>query len=93
MPPCDVDARRCHELAAHNVLERWSLHAKQPRGRTYRAQSNTGHNSQRFKVQEGNHVINSMKLTLGDKLLAFTIDNANDSVYESLRKDEAHLAL
>ena len=41
-----------------------------------------------LRLQEGNHVISNMKLTLGDKLLAFTMNNANDSVYASLRDDE-----
>ena len=46
-----------------------------------------------LRLQEGNHVISIMKLTSRDKLLTFTIDNANDSVYASLRKDEICLAL
>ena len=34
-----------------------------------------------------------MKLTSGDRILAFTADNANDSVYASLQKEEICLAL
>ena len=41
-----------------------------------------------LRSQEGNHVISNMKLTSRDKLLAFTIDSANNSVYASLRDDE-----
>ena len=46
-----------------------------------------------LKIQEGNHNISSMKMNLGDRLIAFTADNANDSVYASLRVDEVWLAL
>ena len=41
-----------------------------------------------LRLQEGNHVISSMKLTSGDRLLVFTTDNANDSVYAALWVDE-----
>ena len=33
-----------------------------------------------------------MKLTIGDRLLSFTIDNANKSIYISLKDDEIWLA-
>ena len=46
-----------------------------------------------LKIQEGNHKISSMKLTTRDRLLAFTVNNANDSVYLTLRIDEVQLAL
>ena len=46
-----------------------------------------------LKIQEGNHNISSMKLNLGDWLIAFTADNANDSVYAALRVDKVWLAL
>ena len=46
-----------------------------------------------LRLQEGNHMISTMKLNLGDQLLAFTIDNANDSVYPALCKDEVCMAL
>ena len=41
-----------------------------------------------LRLQEGNHIINSMKLNPRDWLLAFIADNANDSVYAALRVDE-----
>ena len=37
-----------------------------------------------LKIQEGNHNISSMKMNPGDWLIAFTTDNANDSVYAAL---------
>ena len=41
-----------------------------------------------LRLQEGNHVIRSMNLSSSDRLLAFIVDNANDSIYASLKKDE-----
>ena len=41
-----------------------------------------------LKIQEGNHNISSMKLNPRDWLAAFTVDNANDSVYAALHVDE-----
>ena len=46
-----------------------------------------------LKIQEGNHNISSMKMNLGDQLIAFMVDNANKSVYATLRVDEGRLAL
>ena len=47
-----------------------------------------------LRLEEGNHVINSMKLTSSDKLLVVTtVDNANDRVYASLRNDNIGLVL
>ena len=44
-----------------------------------------------LRLQEGNHIISNMKLSPGDWLLAFTTNNANDSVYVALRIDEVLL--
>ena len=41
-----------------------------------------------LRLQEGNHVMSNMKLTLGDRMLAFTMDNVNDSVYTLLHNDD-----
>ena len=46
-----------------------------------------------LRLHEGNHIISSMKLNPGDQLLAFTADNANDSVYAALCIDEVCLGL
>ena len=46
-----------------------------------------------LKIQEGNHNISNMNMNRGDRLIAFTADNANDSVYASLWVDEVWLAL
>ena len=46
-----------------------------------------------LRLQEGNPMISSMKLTLGGRLLAFMVDNANNSIHASLRDDEIVLAL
>ena len=46
-----------------------------------------------LKIQEEHHNISSMKLSPRDQLVAFTANNANDSLYASLRKDVIHLAL
>ena len=46
-----------------------------------------------LKIQEENHNISSMKLNPGDWLVAFTVDNANDSVYATLHVDGVWLAL
>ena len=46
-----------------------------------------------LRIQEGNHNISSMKLNPRDRLIAFTADNADDSVYVALWIDEVQLAL
>ena len=46
-----------------------------------------------LQLQEGNHIISSMKLTSGDRMLAFTLDNANDSVHALLHNNDIQLAL
>ena len=46
-----------------------------------------------LKIQEENRNISNMKLTTGDRLLAFTVNNANDSVYSTVHTDEVQLAL
>ena len=46
-----------------------------------------------LRLQEGNNVISSMKLTSIDMFLVFTTNNANDTVYTSLRNYEIWLVL
>ena len=46
-----------------------------------------------LRLHERNHAISSMRLTSGDRLLSFTIENVKDSVYASLRNNEIQLAL
>ena len=46
-----------------------------------------------LNIQEGNHNISSMKMNRGDRLIAFTVDNANKSVYAALHLDEVRLTI
>ena len=87
MPPCDVDARRCHQLLTI-LREDGTCMLRDFEGEIIELNLTHHIAIKALRLQEGNHVISSMKLTLGDRLLAFTANNAHDSVYASLCNDE-----
>ena len=92
LPSCDVDARIYHELLT-TLQEDGNFMLSDLEGEAI--DLNLAHNIvvKALKLQEGNHVISSMKLASSDRLLAFTANNANDSVYATLRGDDILLAL
>ena len=87
MPPCDMDAKRCHELLT-TLQEDGACMLSNFEGEPIEVNLTQDIVVKSLRLQEGNHVISSMKLTLGDRMLAFTADNANDSVYALLNNTE-----
>ena len=92
MPPCDVDAKRCHELLT-TLQEDGTCMLSDLEGEPMELNLTPDIVTRALKIQEGNHNISSMKMNPGDRLIAFMVDNANKSVYAALRVDEARLAL
>ena len=87
MLTCDVDVRRCHELLT-TLQEDGTCMLSNLEGESIESSLTQDIIVKALSLQEGNHVIGNMRLTLGDRLLDFTIDNANKSVYASLKDDE-----
>ena len=92
MPPCDVDAKRCHELLT-TLQEDGTCMLSDWEGEPMELNLMPDIVTRALKIQEGNHTISSMKMNIGDWLIAFMGDKANESVYATLRLDEIRLAL
>ena len=86
MPPCVVDARRCHELLTM-LQEDGACMLSDLEGEPMKLNLTQDIMVKALRLREGNHVINSMKLTSRDRMVAFIVDNANDSVYALLHND------
>ena len=87
MPPCEMDAKRCHELLTM-LQEDGTCMLSDLEGEPIELNLMPNIVTRALKIQEGNHNISNMKLVTGDQLLAFTVNNANDSVYLALRTHE-----
>ena len=87
MPPCEVDAKQCHKLLTM-LQEDGTCMFSDLEGEPMELNLMPNIVVKALRLQEGNHIVNSMKLNPRDRLLAFTADNANDSVYAALRVDE-----
>ena len=93
LPPCDIDARRCHELLTMLCKYGTCMLGVQE-GKCIEFTIKQDIIVKAVRLQKGNHVLSSMKLNSSDMLLAFTIaNNANNSVYASLKNDEIQLVL
>ena len=92
LPPCDIDVRRCHELL-NTLQEDGTCMLSDQAGELVELNITQDIIVKALRLQEQNNVISSMKLTSIDKLLAFTVNNANNSVYASLKDDEIWLTL
>ena len=87
MPPCEVDTKRCHKLITM-LLEDGTCMLSDSEGGPIELNVTPDIVVKALWLQEGNHLISSIKLTSGDRMLAFIVDNANDSVYALLRNDD-----
>ena len=92
MPPCNIDARRCYELLT-TLQEDVACMLSGLEGEPMELNLTLDIVTRALKIQEGNYNISNMKLTTRDWLLAFMVNNANDSVYSILCNDEVQLAL
>ena len=92
MSPCDVDAKRCHELLTM-LQEDGTCMFCDWEGELMELNLMPYIVTRALKIQEGNHTISIMKMNTRDQLIAFMGDKANESVYATLRLDEIRLAL
>ena len=71
MLPCEVDAKRCHELLM-TLQEDGTCMLSDLEGEPIELNLTPNIVTRALKIQEGNHNISSMKLNPGDRLIAFT---------------------
>ena len=92
MLSCEVDAKRCHKLLM-TLQEDGTCMLSDLEGEPMELNLTPHTVTRALKIQEGNYNISSMKMNIGDRLIAFMGDKANKSVYAALRVDEVRLAL
>ena len=71
MPPCDIDARSCHELLM-TLQEDGTCMLSDQEGEPIELNLAQDIVVKALTLQEGNHVISSTKLTSSERWLAFT---------------------
>ena len=69
MPPCEVDAKRCHKLLT-TLQEDGMCMLSDLEGEPMELNLMPDIVTRALKIQEGNHNISSMKMNLGDRLIA-----------------------